>query len=219
MWQAVAAAELPLHIHVGLVNDPPSDIYAPGKVTSGHAAGDLRFLGAPTIMVQFLNSGVFDRVPDLDVVMVEVDAGWVPYVKEQMDNRFRRRAVGRDARFKRLPSEVIHDHFHFTYITDNYAITQSPPHRRRPADVVERLPALGQRLAEQLAHDRLGFREHPRCRAQPDPVRQRHAAVSLRWPLTRVRALDRSGRFAACCSFPAIGRRGSPRPSPVVPMG
>ncbi len=123
VWQAVAAAELPLHIHVGLVNDPPSDIYAPGKVTSGHAAGDLRFLGAPTIMVQFLNSGVFDRVPGLDVVMVEVDAGWVPYVKEQMDNRFRRRAVGRDARFKRLPSEVIHDHFHFTYITDNYALT------------------------------------------------------------------------------------------------
>jgi predicted TIM-barrel fold metal-dependent hydrolase len=123
VWHALAEARLPLHVHVGLVNEPPQDIYAPGRVTAGHAAGDLRFLQAPTIMVQVLNSGVFDRVPDLDVVMVEVDAGWVPYVKEQMDNRFRRRAIARDARLKRLPSEVIHDHFYFTYITDNYAVT------------------------------------------------------------------------------------------------
>jgi predicted TIM-barrel fold metal-dependent hydrolase len=123
VWSALVEARLPLHIHVDLVNEPPTDIYAPGRVTAGHAAGDLRFLQAPAIMVQFLNSGVFDRVPGLDVVMVEVDAGWVPYVKEQLDNRFRRRAIGRDARLKRLPSEVIHDRFHFTYITDNYAVT------------------------------------------------------------------------------------------------
>jgi predicted TIM-barrel fold metal-dependent hydrolase len=122
VWQALVAARLPLHIHVKLVDDAPQDIYAPGRVTAGHAAGDLRFLEAPAIMVQFLNSGVFDRVPGLDMVMVEVDAGWVPYVKEQMDNRFRRRATGREARLKPPPSKVIEDHFHFTYITDHYAV-------------------------------------------------------------------------------------------------
>jgi predicted TIM-barrel fold metal-dependent hydrolase len=122
VWQALVDAGLPLHIHVGLVDEAPKDIYAPGKSTAGHAAGDLRFLQAPTIMVQFLNSGVFDRVPGLDVVMVEVDAGWVPYVKEQLDNRFRRRAVTREARLKPMPSKVISDHFHFTYITDHYAV-------------------------------------------------------------------------------------------------
>ena len=51
-----------------------------------------------------------------------VDAGWVPYVKEQMDNRFRRRATSRDARLQPLPSQVFEDHFHFTYITDSYAV-------------------------------------------------------------------------------------------------
>jgi predicted TIM-barrel fold metal-dependent hydrolase len=122
VWQALVDAGLPLHIHVGLVDEAPKDIYAPGKASAGHAAGDLRFLQAPTIMVQFLNSGVFDRVPGLDVVMVEVDAGWVPYVKEQLDNRFRRRAVTREARLKPMPSKVISDHFHFTYITDHYAV-------------------------------------------------------------------------------------------------
>jgi predicted TIM-barrel fold metal-dependent hydrolase len=122
VWQALVEARLPLHVHVKLVDEPPEDVYAPGRITAGRAAGDLRFLEAPAIMVQFLNSSVFDRVPGLDVVMVEVDAGWVPYVKEQMDNRFRRRATSRDTRLKPLPSQVIEDHFHFTYITDHYAV-------------------------------------------------------------------------------------------------
>lgn len=122
VWQALVAAQLPAHIHVGLVDEPPEDVYAPGRITAGRAAADLRFLQAPTIMVQFLNSGVFDRVPQLDVAMVEVDAGWVPYVKEQLDNRFRRRATARDTRLKPLPSEVIHRHFYFTYLTDHYAV-------------------------------------------------------------------------------------------------
>jgi predicted TIM-barrel fold metal-dependent hydrolase len=134
VWKAAVAVDLPVHVHVGLVDEYPQDIYAAGRVTAaGHAAGDLRFLQAPAIMVQFLNGGVFDRVPDLPVVFVEVDAGWVPYVKEQMDNRFRRRATSRDARRQKLPSQVIEEHFSFTYITDHYAV------RNRHAIGVERM--------------------------------------------------------------------------------
>jgi predicted TIM-barrel fold metal-dependent hydrolase len=122
VWQALVAAGLPAHIHVKLVDEPPQDMYSPDRITAGRAAGDLRFLEAPTIMVQFLNSGVFNRVPGLEIVMAEVDAGWVPYVKEQLDNRFRRRATARDTRLKPLPSEVIRRHFLFTYLTDHYAV-------------------------------------------------------------------------------------------------
>jgi predicted TIM-barrel fold metal-dependent hydrolase len=133
VWHAIADAGLAAHIHVGLVDQYPTDMYAPGKITAGHAAGDLRFLQAPAIMVQFLNSGVFNRVPNLKIVLGEVDAGWVPYVKEQLDNRFRRRAVGPKARLTRLPSNYIAKHFYYTFITDNYAI------RNRHAVGVDRL--------------------------------------------------------------------------------
>jgi predicted TIM-barrel fold metal-dependent hydrolase len=132
-WEAAVAARLPLHVHVKLVNEFPQDIYAPGRMTQGRAEGDLRFLQAPTIMVQFLNSGVLDRIPDLRLAFVEVDAGWVPYVREQLDNRFRRRATGPDARKAKLPGEYIHDHFWFTYLTDHYAV------RNRHAVGVDRL--------------------------------------------------------------------------------
>jgi predicted TIM-barrel fold metal-dependent hydrolase len=91
-------------------------------MTAGRAAGDLRFMQAVPVLVQFLNSGLLDRVPTLPIVFVEVDAGWVPYIKEQMDNRWRRRATGPKARFAKLPSEYIEERFYFTYITDQYAI-------------------------------------------------------------------------------------------------
>jgi predicted TIM-barrel fold metal-dependent hydrolase len=133
VWRAVAEAGVPLHIHVGLINEFPRDIYAAGTVTEGHAQGDMRFLQAPVRMVQFVNGRVFDRVPELHVVLAEVDAGWVPYVKEQLDNRLLRRTVGADARAQRLPSDVIDEHFSYTYITDHFAI------RNRQAIGVERL--------------------------------------------------------------------------------
>ena len=47
-------------------------------------------------------------------MFAEVDAGWVPYVKEQLDNRFRRSTTGPKARLTKLPSEYIDDHFWFT---------------------------------------------------------------------------------------------------------
>ena len=122
VWHAAAAARLPVHVHVGLIDEFPKDIYAPGKITAGHAAGDLRFLQAPTIMVQFVMSGALARVPDLQIVLAEVDAGWVPYVKEQMDNRYRRRTPGAQVRNNPLPSEIVERHFSYTFLTDRYGL-------------------------------------------------------------------------------------------------
>jgi predicted TIM-barrel fold metal-dependent hydrolase len=122
VWHAVAEAGVPLHIHVKLVDEYPREIYAPGVVSEGRVEGDLRFLQAPVRMAQLVNGGVFDRFPALRVVLAEVDAGWVPYVKEQLDNRILRRTPGALARGRRLPSEVIAEHFYFTYITDHFAV-------------------------------------------------------------------------------------------------
>src|SRR5262249_28655575 len=76
VWPALSEANVPLHIHVKLINDYPTDIYAPGVITEGHVQGDLRFIEAPVRMLQFVVGGVFDRVPDLQIVLAEVDAGW-----------------------------------------------------------------------------------------------------------------------------------------------
>src|SRR5262249_49109278 len=73
VFEALAEQRLPAHIHVGLVNDFPQDIYTPGRLAASRAEGDLRFMKALPPMMQVLQSGVLDRVPELPFVMVEVD--------------------------------------------------------------------------------------------------------------------------------------------------
>ena len=65
---------------------------------------------------------MFDRFPDLDVVFAEVDFGWVPYVKEQIDNNFHRLEPVSRFGLPRPPSEYIGRHFHFGYITDTFGL-------------------------------------------------------------------------------------------------
>ena len=58
-------------------------------------------------MIEMVFSGMFDRFPDLEVVFAEVDCGWVPYVKEQIDNNFHRLDPVSQFGLPRLPSEYI----------------------------------------------------------------------------------------------------------------
>ena len=69
-------------------------------------------------------SGMFDRFPKLRVFFAETDFGWLPYVKEQIDNNYRRLEPTQKFGLKRLPSEYVSDHCHFGYMTDTFGIDQ-----------------------------------------------------------------------------------------------
>jgi predicted TIM-barrel fold metal-dependent hydrolase len=114
VWRAVAQSGYPLHIHVSMINEMPG-------AHKAKVVGAVRFWDAPTRILQLVQTGVFDRIPDLQVVVTETDCGWVPYLKEQADDRFHRLDRGA-ATVERLPSDYIADHFSFTYITDHYGI-------------------------------------------------------------------------------------------------
>jgi len=81
-----------------------------------------RFFDAPNRVVQLIFAGVFDRFPALNVVIAEVDCGWVPYFKEQIDNNYARLAPLSDFHIKELPSSYVEQHVHFTYMTDEFGI-------------------------------------------------------------------------------------------------
>ena len=55
-------------------------------------------------------------------MIAEVDCGWVPYFKEQIDNNYRRLAPVSDFTITKLPSEYVEQHVHFTYMTDTFGI-------------------------------------------------------------------------------------------------
>jgi predicted TIM-barrel fold metal-dependent hydrolase len=116
VWRALGERRIPLGIHVSL-----STTMAPPPTAVLPAAR--RFLAAPSQVLDFIFAGVFDRVQDLQVVLAEVDCGWVPYFKEQIDDGYRRHgqrnswhgALG-------LPSEYVERHFTFAYVTDTYGV-------------------------------------------------------------------------------------------------
>ena len=81
-----------------------------------------RFSDAPNRMVEMIFAGVFDRFPTLDVFFAEVDFGWVPYVKEQIDNNYQRLDPVSRFGLAMLPSEYIERHFHFGFMTDTHGV-------------------------------------------------------------------------------------------------
>jgi uncharacterized protein len=115
VWGRLAERGVPLGIHVSLSLAMPA----------AHRAklpGYGRFFDAPNRMIELVFAGVFDRFPDLDVVFAEVDFGWVPYAKEQIDNNYHRLEPLSRFGLQAPPSEYIDRHFHFGFMTDTFGI-------------------------------------------------------------------------------------------------
>ena len=115
VWGALAERGVPLGIHVSLVQQMPA-------AHRSHLPGYGRFFDAPNRMIELVMAGVFDRFPQLNVVFAEVDFGWVPYVKEQIDNNYHRLEPVSRFGLRKLPSEYIAEHFHFGYMTDSFGL-------------------------------------------------------------------------------------------------
>ena len=115
VWGRLAEARVPLSIHVSLSLTMPA---AHRAALPGYG----RFYDAPNRMVELIFAGVFDRFPELDVVLAEVDVGWVPYAKEQIDNNYHRLDPGRRFGLTAPPSEYIERHFHYGFMTDTFGI-------------------------------------------------------------------------------------------------
>jgi uncharacterized protein len=119
LWAVLEEAKIPLSVHVGFATGPQGD---KGRMGKGRASGALRFFEAPIRSGQFVDNGIFDRFPDLHLVLVEVDSSWIPYMVEQVDDRFKRAAPSNRPNIKRLPSEYYAENIFSTFITDRYGV-------------------------------------------------------------------------------------------------
>jgi predicted TIM-barrel fold metal-dependent hydrolase len=52
------------------------------------------------------------------VALVEVDCGWIPYIREQMDDRHSRSKLRHDT----PPSAYLDHNFNYVFITDSYGV-------------------------------------------------------------------------------------------------
>ena len=120
--------------------------------TASRCPGWGRIFDIPNRMLELIFAGVFDRFPGLQMVAAEVDCGWLPYVKEQIDNNFQRLAPGSTFPIKRRPSEYIEQPLPLR--VHDRPDGHPPPRldRRRAHAVVVGLPARVVGLAALVAH-------------------------------------------------------------------
>ena len=82
-WEAAIELGLPLSFHILTTRD--------GVTRGPKMNGFLSIVrGCQDIMGMLVLGGVFERHPDLKVVCVEADAGWVPHFMYRMDHAYKR---------------------------------------------------------------------------------------------------------------------------------
>jgi predicted TIM-barrel fold metal-dependent hydrolase len=116
VWELAEASRIALSIHIMMSDELPVE----HRTKAVPAA--FRLWDAPDRIDQIIFSGILDRFPNLQLVFAEVDCGWLPYFKEQLDNGFRRLGGFDNFSVARPPTEYIDANMSFTFITDSFAL-------------------------------------------------------------------------------------------------
>ncbi|MBW2275507.1 MAG: amidohydrolase [Deltaproteobacteria bacterium] len=123
-WAVANEMGMPVHIHVGLT--PPQYKTMRVATKKGGAAQLVAFASTmsrmPTLFAELIFTGVFERFPSLTVVGGEVGAGWVPFLKQELDDRYRRNRYWCEVELTMLPSEYYMRNCKVGFVRDHYGV-------------------------------------------------------------------------------------------------
>jgi predicted TIM-barrel fold metal-dependent hydrolase len=120
LWAAAAEAGTPICLHrQNGGRDPTGGFDAQWAIPGMGVAGTVAryFSGIPPL-TNFIFTGVFERHPRLKVMEAEVNFGWVPYWKFQMDQCFEQQKTWSKFPFKGLPSQYLGKNVFVTVLDD-----------------------------------------------------------------------------------------------------
>ncbi|MCU1460438.1 MAG: hypothetical protein JWO37_513 [Acidimicrobiales bacterium] len=125
-WSLAEEAQHPIAVHIGsfLRSVPPAvnDLRSRAFLATAGASK----AGAYTIPVasDLVFSGIFERHPDLRVLLVEANIGWIPTMCEQLDDMFMRYRwfTGAAEQMHELPSRIVYRNIWSTFIVDTVGI-------------------------------------------------------------------------------------------------
>jgi uncharacterized protein len=119
-WEAAVDLGLPLSFHILTTRAE--------KLRGPRLNGFLTVVrGCQDIMGTLVFGAVFERHPNLKVVCVEADAGWVPHFMYRMDHAFKRHRywMQPDQQLTKLPSEYFAEGIYVTFQDDWTAFAQA----------------------------------------------------------------------------------------------
>ena len=121
-WARAQEAQIPVALHIG-------SFHADGPVKQRRfepeavlPRASISKSGANTVplVARLVFSGLFERMPGLQVLLVEANIGWIPAMLEQTDDMFLRYRWFTDTagRLPTMPSRIFHRNFWATFMVD-----------------------------------------------------------------------------------------------------
>src|SRR5262245_29789877 len=131
LWTAASDAGTPLSFHRNHGGRPKGDMAAfrhdiPGVNVGGIVA---RFFTAIDPFTYMIFTGVFERFANLKFVGAEVNCGWLPFWRENMDQNFEQQREWANVPIDHLPSEFVGRNVFVTTLDDHFgydAIRRDP---------------------------------------------------------------------------------------------
>ncbi|MGZ4190514.1 MAG: amidohydrolase family protein, partial [Actinomycetota bacterium] len=131
-------AGLPLTIHINVVGrDSRMKAQQAGStatqgVKKGAPNANQRAIGGmagvfamvPPVIGNMVFQGIFDRFPDLKVILIETGVGWIPHFMEQLDDRYWRNRGWGEIDIAEPPSFYWYRNFAATFIQDFNGVLQ-----------------------------------------------------------------------------------------------
>ena len=131
-WAALVESGLPLTIHINVIGRESrmkaqkAGSTATQGVKKGAPNANQRAIGGmagvfamvPPTLGNMIFQGIFDRFPDLKVILIETGVGWIPHFMEQLDDRYWRNRGWGEINIKEAPSYYWHQNFAATFIMD-----------------------------------------------------------------------------------------------------
>jgi predicted TIM-barrel fold metal-dependent hydrolase len=123
VWTAIQDTGMVVGFHIG--TEPHDDSTFHGAYMRGPGGALLNYMettyGGQRAVSKMVASGVFDRHPDIKVIVSEGGATWAPFVADRLDEAYRQHGSMMRPALKRLPSEYIYENVYASFQHDRTA--------------------------------------------------------------------------------------------------
>ncbi len=124
VWTALDDTHTVLGYHIG--TEPHDATTSNGLYYRGAGGALLNYVettyGGQRAAAKMVATGVFDRHPDLKVIVSEGGATWGPFLADRLDEAYRQHATAVRPRLQKLPSEYVYSNIYASFQHDRSAV-------------------------------------------------------------------------------------------------